>query len=162
MPTAPVRPRPTSTGSPSATASVSGQLAGVFVALAPGTVTTTTAYDADDEATLATDPDGNATLTCYDGDGNVAQTVPPVGVAANSLTASSCPTSYPTDYGDRLATDATTTAYNALGNKTTVTTPAPAGLIGLRDHDLRLRRRPGISPRSPPRRRATAAAQPTT
>jgi RHS repeat-associated protein len=98
--------------------------------LAPGTVTTTTAYNPDDEPTLVTDPDGNATLSCYDGDGNVAETVPPVGVAADSLTPASCPTSYPTDYGDRLATDATTYAYNVLGEKTTVTTPAPAGLSG--------------------------------
>ena len=60
----------------------------------------------------------------------MVQTVPPVGVAAGSLTAASCPTSYPTDYGDRLASDATTTAFNALGLKTTVTTPAPAGLTG--------------------------------
>jgi len=120
----------TSTGSQSATTSVSGQLAAVFLALSPGTATTTTAYDADDEATLSTDPDGNATLTCYDGDGNVTETVPPVGVAADSLTASSCPTSYPSDYGNRLATDATTTAYNALGDKTTMTTPAPSGLSG--------------------------------
>ena len=60
----------------------------------------------------------------------MAETVPPVGVAANSLNAGSCPTSYPSDYGDRLATDATTTAYDALGDKTTVTTPAPAGLTG--------------------------------
>ena len=120
----------TSTGSQSASTSASGQLTGVFLALSPSTATTTTAYDADDEATLSTDPDGNATLTCYDGDGHLAETVPPVGVAANSLTASSCPTSYPTDYGDRLATDATTTAYNALGNKTTVTSPAPSGLTG--------------------------------
>ena len=58
-----------SSGSKTATASVSGQLAAVFVALVPGTVTTTTSYDADDEATLVTDPDGNETLTCYDGDG---------------------------------------------------------------------------------------------
>ena len=35
------------------------------------------AYNADDKPTLVTDPDGNATLTCYDGDGNTAQTVPP-------------------------------------------------------------------------------------
>ena len=91
---------------------------------------TTTAYNADDEPTLVTDPDSDATLTCYDGDGHVVETVPPVGVAANSLTASSCPTGYPSDYGDRLASDATTTAYNALGQKTTVTTPAPAGLSG--------------------------------
>jgi YD repeat-containing protein len=120
----------TSTGSESATASVSGQLVGIFLALAPGTVTSTTTYDGDDEATLATDPDGNATLTCDDGDGHVAETVPPTGVAADSLTAASCPTSYPSDYGDRLATDATATAYDALGDKTTVTTPAPPGLSG--------------------------------
>ena len=119
-----------STGSETATTSVTGQLAAVFVALTPGTSTTATSYDADDEATLVTDADGNATLTCYDGDGNVAETVPPVGVAADSLTASSCPTAYPSDYGDRLATDATTYAYNALNDKTTVTTPAPSGLTG--------------------------------
>ncbi|MGC2169273.1 MAG: DUF6531 domain-containing protein [Acidimicrobiales bacterium] len=88
------------------------------------------AYNADDEQTLVTNPDSDATLTCYDGDGNVAETVPAVGVAADSLTAASCPTSYPTDYGDRLATDATTYAYNALNEETTVTTPAPPGLSG--------------------------------
>ncbi len=119
-----------STGSKTATTSVSGQLAAVFLALGPATVTATTSYDPDDEATLTTDPDGHATLTCYDGDGHVAQNVPPVGVAANSLTASSCPSSYPSDYGDRLATDATTVAYDAQGNKTTVTSPAPSGLSG--------------------------------
>jgi RHS repeat-associated protein len=96
----------------------------------PRGYTTDDAYNADDEATLTTNSLSDATLTCYDGDGNVAETVPAVGVAANSLTASSCPTSYPTDYGDRLATDATTYAYNALGEQTTVTTPAPAGLSG--------------------------------
>ena len=42
---------------------------------ARGYITTTT-YNADDQATLATDPDGNAALTCDDGDGQVAQTVP--------------------------------------------------------------------------------------
>ncbi len=57
--------------------------------------------------TLVTNPDSDATLTCYDGDGNVAQTVPPVGVAANSLTVASCPTVYPAGYSDRLASDAT-------------------------------------------------------
>ncbi len=119
-----------STGSKNATTSLSGQLAAVFLALSPGVATTTTTYDADDEATVVTNPDGNASLTCYDGDGHVAESVPPVGVAANSLSASSCPTSYPSSYGDRLASDATTTAYNALGNETTVTTPAPAGLSG--------------------------------
>ena len=87
-------------------------------------------FNANDEQTLSTNPLSDATLTCYDGDGNVAETVPPVGVAANSLTPASCPTSYPTDYGDRLATDATTTAYNALNEPTVITSPAPAGLTG--------------------------------
>jgi RHS repeat-associated protein len=119
-----------STGSTSASTSSTGALTAIEMALAPGTATTTAAYNADDESTLVTDPDGNATLTCYDGDGNVAETVPPVGVAADSLTPASCPTSYPTDYGDRLATDATTYAYDPLGDKTTVTSPAPAGLSG--------------------------------
>jgi RHS repeat-associated protein len=92
--------------------------------------TTTTAYNAEDEAVLVTNPDGDASLTCYDSDGYVAQTVPPAGVAANSLTPSSCPTSFPADYGDRLAADATTSTYNALGLDTAQTTPAPAGQTG--------------------------------
>ena len=106
-----------STGSESATASVSGQLAAVFFALTPGTVTTTTSYDADDEATLVTDPDGNADAHLLRRGRPCGRDRAPVGVAANSLTASSCPTSYPSDYGDRLATDATTTAYDALGRQ---------------------------------------------
>ncbi|MGB8196627.1 MAG: DUF6531 domain-containing protein, partial [Acidimicrobiales bacterium] len=92
--------------------------------------TTDYTYDADDEATLVTDPDDSATLTCYDGDGNVAETVPAVSVADDSLTPSSCPTDYPSDYGDRLADDATTYAYNALNEKAIVTSPAPPGLSG--------------------------------
>jgi RHS repeat-associated protein len=91
---------------------------------------TTYTYTANDQLTLVADPDGQATLTCYDGDGNIAQTVPPVGVAANSLMAASCPTSYPSSYENRLASDATTNTFNALNEKTTVTTPAPAGLSG--------------------------------
>ena len=87
-------------------------------------------YDADDRLTLVTDPDSQQTLTCYDGDGNVTDTVPAVGVAANSLTASSCPATYPAGYGNRLASDATTYTYDALGDKTTITTPAPAGQSG--------------------------------
>ena len=96
----------------------------------PRSKTTSYAYNPDDQLTLVTDPDSQETLSCYDGDGNLAETVPPVGVAANSLSASSCPTSYPSSYGNRLATDATTFAYDALGDKTVITTPAPAGLSG--------------------------------
>lgn len=92
--------------------------------------TTTKLYNADDQLTLVTDPDNQQTLTCYDGDGNVTETVPASGVAANSLTATSCPASYPAGYGDRLAADATTNTYDALGDKTTITTPAPAGQTG--------------------------------
>jgi YD repeat-containing protein len=92
--------------------------------------TTTTTYNADDQATVVTDPDGEATLTCYDGDGNTAQTVPPVGVAASSLTAASCPTSYPAGYSTRLASDATVDTYNAQGQVTQESTPAPAGQTG--------------------------------
>jgi YD repeat-containing protein len=95
-----------------------------------GYTTTTTSYNADDQSTLMTDPDGNATLTCYDGDGNTTQTVPPVGVAAGSLTPGSCPASYPSGYGNRLASDATTNTFDADGNKTATTTPAPAGQSG--------------------------------
>ena len=105
----------------------------------PRGYTTTYAYNADDEQTLVTDPDGNATLTCYDGDGHVTETVPPVGVAANSLTAASCPTSYPSGYGDRLASDATTYTYDGDGNKTAMTTPAPAGQSGYETTTLQLR-----------------------
>ncbi len=89
--------------------------------------TTTTAYNADDEAVLVTDPDGNATLTCYDGDGQSAQVVPAAGVAADSLTASSCPASYPAGYSDRLAADATVETYNGSGQVTQETTPLPPG-----------------------------------
>ena len=96
----------------------------------PRLKTTTYTYTADDELTLVTDPDNQQTLTCYDGDGHVAETVPAVGVAANSLTPASCPTSYPIGYGNRLASDATTYSYDALGNRTTITTPAPAGQSG--------------------------------
>jgi len=92
--------------------------------------TTTTSYNADDKPTLVTNPDRNATLTCYDGDGNTAQIVPPTGVAANSLTPASCPTSYPSGYSNRLASDATMSAFNALGKQTQQTTPAPAGQSG--------------------------------
>jgi RHS repeat-associated protein len=91
---------------------------------------TTTAYAADDKAALVTDPDGHATLTCYDGAGNSAQTVPATGVAASGLTAASCPTSYPAGYTDRLASDAATVTYNAAGEKTAQTAPAPAGQSG--------------------------------
>ena len=93
--------------------------------------TTNYAFNADDQLTLVTDQDNQVTLTCYDGDGNVTETVPPVGVAANSLTPSSCPTSYPSGYGDRLAGDSTTYRYNALAKTTTMTRPAPAGQTGL-------------------------------
>jgi RHS repeat-associated protein len=89
--------------------------------------TTTTAYNADNQATTVKNPDGDVTLTCYDGDGNAAQTVPPVGMAANSLTAASCPTAYPSGYSERLAADATVSTFNATGDMTAQTTPNPAG-----------------------------------
>jgi RHS repeat-associated protein len=92
--------------------------------------TTTYTYTANDQRAMVADPDGNQTLTCYDGDGNVTETVPPVGVAANTLTASSCPTIYPAAYGTRLAADATSTTFDALGDPVTTTTPAPAGQSG--------------------------------
>jgi RHS repeat-associated protein len=96
----------------------------------PRSYATTTTYNADDEKVMVTDPDGNASLTCYDEHGNIAQTVPPAGVAASHLTAASCPTSYPSGYGDRLAPDATTHTFNGLGRETSSTTPAPAGNSG--------------------------------
>jgi YD repeat-containing protein len=62
--------------------------------------TTTTTYNAGDQATLVTDPLGNQALTCFDANGNAAQTVPAFTItnatisggtatitAANSLTA---------------------------------------------------------------------------
>ena len=91
---------------------------------------TTTSFNADDEPALVTDSDGNSTLTCYDGDGNDTQAVPPSGVAAGPLTLASCPAAYPAGYGDRLAADATTQAYDAAGDVTQTTTPAPAGQSG--------------------------------
>jgi RHS repeat-associated protein len=96
--------------------------------------TTTSEYNADDEATLVTNADSDATLTCYDGDGNTAETVPPVGVAASNLTPANCPTTYPADYNPLnkapLASDATMTTYNADGNQTAAYTPPPAGQSG--------------------------------
>jgi RHS repeat-associated protein len=92
--------------------------------------TTTTIFNADDLATMVTNPDSDSTLTCYDGDGNAVQTVPPVGVAAGSLTAASCPTSYPAGYSDRLAPDATVSTFDIDGDLTSQTTPAPAGQTG--------------------------------
>src|ERR1019366_4096119 len=71
-----------------------------------------------------------ATLTCYDGNGDITQTVPAAGVAAGSLTPGSCPSSYPAGYGNRLATDATTWTLNSAGDHTQMTTPAPAGQTG--------------------------------
>jgi RHS repeat-associated protein len=96
----------------------------------PGGQLTTTSYNSDDKTTLVTDPRGNATITCYDGGGNTVQTVPASGVAANSLTVASCPTSYPSGYATRLAADATVTTYNAAGKGTQQTTPVPAGQSG--------------------------------
>jgi len=95
--------------------------------------TSTIGYNADDRAVLVTDADGNTTLTCYDGDGNLAQSVPPAGVAANSLTPASCPAAYPAGYNpdtSQLATDATMATFNALGQKTQEFTPLPAGQTG--------------------------------
>ncbi|MBU6495247.1 MAG: hypothetical protein KGR42_02355 [Acidobacteria bacterium] len=91
----------------------------------PRGYTTTYAFNADNQQVLVTDPMGNSTLTCYDGSGNLIETVPAVGVAANSLTVASC-ASAPA----RLASDATTFAYNTAGQKISMTTPAPAGLSG--------------------------------
>ena len=51
-------------------------------------------------------------------------------MAAGSLTPASCPTAYPAGYSDRLAADATTPTFDALGQKTAVTPPAPAGQTG--------------------------------
>ena len=91
-----------STGSESAGVSSTSQLAAVDLALLPGsgTATSSVSYDADDEAVLSTDAAVISSLTCYDGDGNIVETVPPVGVAANSLTVASCAAStlYPGGY----------------------------------------------------------------
>jgi RHS repeat-associated protein len=90
--------------------------------------TTYNTFNADNQQTLVQDPAGNSTLSCYDGDGNVAQTVPPSGVAAYSLSASSCPTSYPSAYsGTPLASDATMTTFGAQGKSTVVTAPPATG-----------------------------------
>ena len=60
----------------------------------------------------------------------MTQTVPAVGVAAGSVTPSSCPVSYPSGYGARLASDATTYTFDGAGRKTQTTTPAPPGQSG--------------------------------
>jgi RHS repeat-associated protein len=119
-------------------ASSPGQQYSVYVVGTPsgpgsgGPQETDYAYDANDQQTLVTDADGNKSLSCYDGDGNLAQSVPPVGVAANTLTPGSCPTAStsPDGYATRLASDATTYSYDALGDKTESTTAAPAGQTG--------------------------------
>jgi RHS repeat-associated protein len=95
--------------------------------------TTTTGFNADDQAVLATNPDGDSTLSCYNSAGGVAETVPPAGVAAGSLTSGSCP-SFASQYSPQtnplLASDATMDVYNADGQKTAIYTPAPAGQSG--------------------------------
>jgi RHS repeat-associated protein len=98
----------------------------------PVTGTTSTTFDADEEPTFSTDADGNSSLTCYDGDGNVTEVVPPVGVATGSLTSTSCPSpladpaSESAAAGEALATDATLSSYDDLGDPTAVYSPAPA------------------------------------
>ena len=47
----------------------------------------------------------------------MTETVPPMGVATNSLTPASCPKTYPSGYGVRLATDATTYTYDATATR---------------------------------------------
>src|SRR6202790_1381280 len=89
--------------------------------------TTYNAFDAANNQTLVQDPSGNQTLTCYDGDGNIAQTVPPSGVSAYSLTPSSCPTSYPSGYSTLLASDATMTTFNAQAKQAVITAPPSTG-----------------------------------
>jgi RHS repeat-associated protein len=122
------------------TKTASSSLTGIELALAPGNATsaTKTTYNADNEPVMTTDTAGQSSLTCYDGDGNVVETVPPIGVAENSLTTSSCALStlYPngilSSSGSEnlpiaLASDATLTSYNSLGEKTQLSTPPPAG-----------------------------------
>jgi RHS repeat-associated protein len=93
-------------------------------------------YNADDQETLVTNPDGDSTLTCYDSQGDVTETVPPVGVAANNLTSASCPSqaAFLPDFKPTteppLASDATMYAYDADGNQTAIYSPAPPGQTG--------------------------------
>jgi len=51
-------------------------------------------------------------------------------VAASNLTPASCPASYPAGYGTNLASDATTWTFDANGNDSAMTSPAPAGQTG--------------------------------
>jgi RHS repeat-associated protein len=117
----------------------SSPLTGIELALSPGneTSTTKTLYNADNEPVMTTNAAGQSTLTCYDGNGNVVETVLPTGVAENSLTPASCnledlyPNGILSSSGTEnlptlLASDATLTAYNALGEKTEVSSPPPA------------------------------------
>jgi RHS repeat-associated protein len=90
--------------------------------------TTYNTFTADNQETLVTDPEGNQTLTCFDGDGNQAESVPPWGVAAYSLTPASCPTSYPSGYSSSpLASDATMITFDAQGKQLSVTAPPATG-----------------------------------
>ena len=93
------------------------------------TSATYNAFDADNRKTEVLDPTGNATLTCYDGAGNEAETVPPVGMG--SLTPASCPTSYPAGYAATapylLSAAATMDTYDAQNQPTVVTTPPATG-----------------------------------
>jgi YD repeat-containing protein len=92
----------------------------------PNRNTSYTQYTAGDQPTLETDADGNQTLTCWDSNGNQSISVPPIAVAYRGLGPSSCPTSYPSGYGNRLnATRAVTYTYDAQGDVTAETDPTP-------------------------------------
>jgi RHS repeat-associated protein len=88
--------------------------------------TTTSAFNADDNEVTTTDPDSGTTLTCYDAAGDVVQTVPAAGVASGSLTPASCPTTS-AGYASPIASDASTYSFDAAGDETASTSPAPAG-----------------------------------
>ena len=120
----------------STTSSAAGELSGVEVAVAGGGGTSTTTYNADDQVVVSTDADGNSTLTCYDPDGSVVETVPAVGIDEENLQASSCADSalYPSGVLSNgtevmplpLAPDATTMTFDANSDDVSMRTPAPA------------------------------------
>jgi RHS repeat-associated protein len=116
------------TGNPYSSSNLSGCNPNTTTSCAGTTYFT---FTADDKQTLVTDPAGNQSLTCYDGNGSATQTVPAWGVADESLAPSSCPTSYTSGItGSQLAPDATVTTYNALGKPGASISPPATGETG--------------------------------
>lgn len=92
----------------------------------PNNHTTTYAYNADNEQTSVTTPKGEVTTSTYDASGNLIKTVDPRGNVSGA-NPNDYATTYTYDAAGRLLTEtdplghATTHAYDAVGNETSVT-----------------------------------------